>query len=511
MTQAPLVSEFYERKRRLAYLFAGLSVALLLADLYIGFSLEGYSHPRVAAAPDGVVMLHRVTGEEQPGSRLGVLDPSLSLRHEPWSLEDEATAILPEGGELTVFFGNRYSVLRDGRTMRSADLGQPWSVKSSVLDPSREVAWIFGWAEGKLLARKRVAGSWSEEITLAAATEVDRISSSMDGETGPVIAWRERGSPKVATAIFDGRIFVPGVEFRIGDIEHWDIVSHEGRLLCATYHREDRTFEWVTLRLECCPDCGKPPPPEKVAFADPLLLLGRRVTGLALVRSDKRLVFLFTRWTTAQAASLPLATLLPEPGEAILQPIGAKPLWQHVAVAFVPILTLFFSFSMVFLGLCLLRERVRAARLEVTVGPLPAEPLQRAMAWMLDQIAVAPFFLTALELLDLSPETSVVSDPKLPGMAGLGLAFAFVYPFAMEWGLGWTIGKKILGIRVTELDGSRLSLRGALVRNLLRLVEANLLFLLVGGTVMMLTRRRQRLGDLLGKTLVIQEPRRSGY
>jgi uncharacterized RDD family membrane protein YckC len=508
VTKAPLVSEFYERKRRLAYLFASLSVALLLADIYIGFSLEEYSHPRVATAPDGVVMLHRVMGEEQPGSRLGILDPSLSLRREPWSLADEATAILPEGGELTLFFGSRYSVLRDGRTVRSADLGRAWPVKSAVLDPSREVAWIFGWAEGKLLARKRVAGAWSEEITLAAAAEVDRLSSSMDGETGPVVAWRERGSTKVATAIFDGRTFVPGIEFSIGDVEHWDVVSHEGRLLCVTYHRKDRTFEWVTLRIECCAGCGKPPPPERVAFADPLLLLGRRVTGLALVRFENRLVFLFTRWTTAQAASLPLATLLPEPGEAILQPVGAKPLWQQVAVAFVPILTLFFSFSMVFLGLSLLRERIRAARLEVSVGPLPAEPLQRAMAWMLDQIAVAPFFLTAVELLDLSPETSMAFDPKLPGLVGLGLAFTFVYPFAMEWGLGWTIGKKILGIRVTELDGSRLSLRGALARNLLRLFEATPLFLLVGGTVMMLTRRRQRLGDLLGKTLVIHDPRR---
>jgi len=75
----------------------------------------------------------------------------------------------------------------------------------------------------------------------------------------------------------------------------------------------------------------------------------------------------------------------------------------------------------------------------------------------------------------------------------------------MEWAFGWTVGKRIVGLRVTELGGSRLSFRGALVRNLLRLVDCNLYGMILGIALILKTKRRQRLGDLLGRTMVIQD------
>ena len=75
----------------------------------------------------------------------------------------------------------------------------------------------------------------------------------------------------------------------------------------------------------------------------------------------------------------------------------------------------------------------------------------------------------------------------------------------MEATFGWTVGKKILGLRVAGFDGSKLTFRGALVRNLLRPLEVNLTMGLLGVLFMVNSPRRQRLGDRLARTLVVQE------
>src|SRR5436190_8412564 len=119
------VSEFYERKRRLAYHFAWLSMVLLLVQLATGSVLEFYSHPRTAPAGASVCLLHRcLTQEETDGSRLLIIDPALKLQAEPLRLLDTVTAVLPEGRELSVFYGSSAAVLTDLKTSRPIDLGQ---------------------------------------------------------------------------------------------------------------------------------------------------------------------------------------------------------------------------------------------------------------------------------------------------------------------------------------------------------------------------------------------------
>jgi uncharacterized RDD family membrane protein YckC len=97
-------------------------------------------------------------------------------------------------------------------------------------------------------------------------------------------------------------------------------------------------------------------------------------------------------------------------------------------------------------------------------------------------------------------------DPGLIRTAAFVLGAYFLYYFLMEWRLGWTVGKLILGLKVTGADGSRLSFQGALIRSLVRLVDAEMLFLnLVGCALILSTKRRQRLGDVLARTVVIQD------
>jgi uncharacterized RDD family membrane protein YckC len=132
------------------------------------------------------------------------------------------------------------------------------------------------------------------------------------------------------------------------------------------------------------------------------------------------------------------------------------------------------------------------------------------MACILDHIVLLPFYVVAVEFLSVSPEVSSLdpADPKLLGMIGVWLALHFAYHFGLEWGLGWTPGKRIIGLRVANEDGSRIGFRGALVRNLVRPLDAEYpVGVFLGAFLVMTSRRRQRLGDRWARTLVVQDSR----
>jgi len=82
----------------------------------------------------------------------------------------------------------------------------------------------------------------------------------------------------------------------------------------------------------------------------------------------------------------------------------------------------------------------------------------------------------------------------------------FGYPVTIEtlW-RGRTLGKAAMGLRVVTVDGAPIHFRHALVRDALGLID----FYVTGGAAAVLTvlatKRSQRLGDLVGGTLVLRE------
>jgi len=500
------VSDFFERKRRLAYHFAWLAMTLLLVQLAIGFVPNFFGQPRPALSDDGLSLLYRcLSQEETDTSRFLRLDAAMKPKGEPLHLLDNASAVLLEGPDMTVFYGSRVSVLTDGKNARAVELGQKWDVLSVLRDPGRETVWIFGWNEGHIVARRRDHGAWGPEIPVAPAGIVERLSSSLDGSAGPLVSWREKDSPKVRNSFFDGRDFVPCPEFEIGaESQFWDTALARGRVVLVYYHRDDRHYDAVTLRVECCPGCPSPLPPHKLQLADPVLLFGRKITGLATLLSGDRLRLILTRPTRIVWTSLSAATVEPEAGAAKLQILEVHSLWRNVIGSIAPTLLLFCSAALIFLGVTLLRERSRAA--SATPAPEASEAAlsARTMAYLLDLILLWPVFIAAVGVLDIPADD--LNDPRFLWILLLGAAIEFVYHFAMEWGLGWTVGKKVIGLRVTGMDGDRLGCRGALLRNLVRLVDGTLPFSwILGMGTMLRTKRSQRLGDFVGRTIVIRE------
>jgi uncharacterized RDD family membrane protein YckC len=75
----------------------------------------------------------------------------------------------------------------------------------------------------------------------------------------------------------------------------------------------------------------------------------------------------------------------------------------------------------------------------------------------------------------------------------------------MLWG-GRSVGKRAAGTRVVRVGGAAVGFWSSLLRNLARLIDMiPVVFYLVGSVLILSTSKNQRLGDLLGDTVVIRE------
>ncbi len=82
------------------------------------------------------------------------------------------------------------------------------------------------------------------------------------------------------------------------------------------------------------------------------------------------------------------------------------------------------------------------------------------------------------------------------------------YGIFFEWTWrGQTVGKRLLRLRVVDVEGMRLQFNQIVVRNLLRFVDALPAFYFVGGLACWLNPRCQRLGDIAANTVVVRNPR----
>ncbi|HEX9056770.1 MAG TPA: RDD family protein [Ktedonobacterales bacterium] len=84
------------------------------------------------------------------------------------------------------------------------------------------------------------------------------------------------------------------------------------------------------------------------------------------------------------------------------------------------------------------------------------------------------------------------------------LLVVLVYYIGLEALFGATVGKWLVNLRVTDLDGRRAGVGAIVVRNVMRLVDGLPVGFLVGGTAALSSPRRQRLGDRLAHTLVVR-------
>ncbi|MFW6161142.1 MAG: RDD family protein [Planctomycetota bacterium] len=140
---------------------------------------------------------------------------------------------------------------------------------------------------------------------------------------------------------------------------------------------------------------------------------------------------------------------------------------------------------------------VRAARWSRRTAAMLVDTLLGLLLWVLARSVI---------LLVHGPNGAL---PPLPVLeAGFHVVFFYAYFVLCEWLAGQTLGKRLLGIRVLGQDARRPTLAAIVLRNLLRPPLLLPAAYVVGSIVLLVTPRRQRVGDLLGGTVVIGPPPR---
>jgi len=120
------------------------------------------------------------------------------------------------------------------------------------------------------------------------------------------------------------------------------------------------------------------------------------------------------------------------------------------------------------------------------------------------------FFVLFLLALIIIPALSIFGRISANWAIGIALLIVFV----MHWGYfalfevfgnGRTPGKRVAKIRVIHQSGRGINFVEALARNLVRYVDSLPSFYAVGIVVIFLSRRNQRLGDMVAGTLVVRD------
>lgn len=148
---------------------------------------------------------------------------------------------------------------------------------------------------------------------------------------------------------------------------------------------------------------------------------------------------------------------------------------------------------------------------EVSIETLSTPPLKippapvnkRLLAGLVDSIIITAVWFALIgfqhETAALYPITLTASEVYLGGIG-------FVYYFLLEGLFASTVGKTLLKLRVVEKTGDPCSFGGSFKRNILRFVDWLPALYILAVVIIAVTHDRQRLGDLVAKTIVTTFP-----
>ncbi len=138
----------------------------------------------------------------------------------------------------------------------------------------------------------------------------------------------------------------------------------------------------------------------------------------------------------------------------------------------------------------------------------------RFVALLIDVIILAiitavitlPLQMPVISIADITSTTpTVIATPNpfawLGGLMSLFIIFA--YFVLMEGAYGQTVGKMAVKIKVTREDGSKIDYADAAVRNVLRIIDGIVAYL-IGALLIWSSDEKQRLGDRAAHTVVVK-------
>jgi uncharacterized RDD family membrane protein YckC len=140
----------------------------------------------------------------------------------------------------------------------------------------------------------------------------------------------------------------------------------------------------------------------------------------------------------------------------------------------------------------------------ITFSLLLAGPVARFLAWVID---FACIFVIMMAINMGIQITQIVSSDFAQAAAIISyFLISTGYGILCEWYYkGQTVGKRLMSVRVMDIQGLRLQFSQIVIRNLLRFIDSLPVCYLVGGLSCLLSPKSQRLGDLAANTIVTRE------
>ncbi len=124
---------------------------------------------------------------------------------------------------------------------------------------------------------------------------------------------------------------------------------------------------------------------------------------------------------------------------------------------------------------------------------------KRLLAFIVDSI-----ILGVLSFAILLPSFFLGDIIGLLAMMVVGVG-SLVYVFLLEGIYGYTPGKHVMGLVVVKSDGSQCTMGASIIRNLLLIVDNLPFAYIIGLALILITDRKQRVGDLVADTVVVSQ------
>lgn len=133
----------------------------------------------------------------------------------------------------------------------------------------------------------------------------------------------------------------------------------------------------------------------------------------------------------------------------------------------------------------------------------PASPVTRFIAWVIDWMGITAVMTIAGNVIKI---VGFISQDLSAGIYFLAyFVMTFAYYIILEWFWnGQTIGKRLMKLRVMDVQGLNLSFGQIILRNLLRAIDGLPFLYMVGGIAASINQYSQRLGDIAANTAVVR-------
>ena len=133
-----------------------------------------------------------------------------------------------------------------------------------------------------------------------------------------------------------------------------------------------------------------------------------------------------------------------------------------------------------------------------------AAVIDHALLAIITMVIALPFGVSgAFMMMGADPMAAMAAAASWVTFMVISAVIWLVYFPYFESTTGQTLGKKLMGIKVVKEDGKKLTMPDAIIRTVLRIIDGLGAYVL-GLIVILVSQKKQRIGDMAARTIVVK-------